>query len=313
MIAGMSVMVGGVVYFGIEDTAQASSQIERAKAYAAGRGAVHVLMRQLLQQSSEAVAPGSAPARGNNPTQPDVNDYTGMVGVNPFMPFITQVGDVSVTVTVIPASVFINVNTAEAAELAVIIELIGQASSVQAAQIAEGVVELRSAFQTGGTGGGDAGSFGAFSRATVPGFLRIEQLLTVPGMTRDIYERLKPFMHVYPTGDIAEGISLLDNPLFRGAAEAGLAVAEGLDASAAQLAQSALGGMADVPEALNLVDSALLADATYLCVDLEMTVANSTRYQQRIWVAKQPSGRGVPWRLLQIGDVLARGSGDASR
>jgi general secretion pathway protein K len=160
-IAGMSLLVVGMVSHVRVDTQMAQAHVARAKAVAAGDGAIQLMLADRLLNVDSA-AGGAAALRGKY-----------------------RLGNAEVTVTLYPATGFINIDTAPQKLLAALFLTVGQVSEGEANALADNVVKWR---------GGLAGTDGRQSR--VHRFEAIEDLLRVEGMHRTLFDAIRDFIVV---------------------------------------------------------------------------------------------------------------------
>lgn len=116
-IAGMSLLVAGIVAQARVDTHMAQLHVARAKVVAAGDGAIQLMMVDLMTAQA---AGGELPA-GNY-----------------------QLGDIEVRVVLVPSSGLVDLNSAPVEVLAALFGLAGGLGEEDAQWLAQGVVESRS-------------------------------------------------------------------------------------------------------------------------------------------------------------------------
>lgn len=160
-IAGMSLLVVGIVSHVRVDTHMAQVHVARAKAVAAGDGAIQLMLADRLLNVNSATG-GAGPLRGNY-----------------------QLGNSEVAVTLYPAKGFINIDSAPQKVLATLFLVVGHVSEGEANSLADNVVKWR---------GGLAGQDGRQSR--VNRFYAIEDLLRVEGMHRTLFDAIRDFIVV---------------------------------------------------------------------------------------------------------------------
>jgi hypothetical protein len=143
-IAGMSLLVAGIVSRAVVDTRLAQAHLFRAQAEAAGDGAIHLLMAELHEQRFAGTA--EVPAASY------------------------RLGDLPVRVLAMPTAALLDLNTAAAPQLARVFREYGKAGGDEARALATNVVEWR---RTGGR-----------QPPRPMRFDVVEDLLQVEGMTR---------------------------------------------------------------------------------------------------------------------------------
>lgn len=155
-IAGMSLLVAGIVSHARVDTRMTQVHLGRAKAVAAGDGAIQLAM--LARQSGyESSNVGPLVSEG-----------------------IFQVGDSDVTVRLYPASGFVDLNSAPAQLLAILFADAGKLPPGEAKLIADNVVKWRSA--------GGAGNGRILQRQR---FHALEDLLRIEGVNRGLLDAIR--------------------------------------------------------------------------------------------------------------------------
>lgn len=160
-IAGMSLLVAGIVSHARVDTQMAQLHVARAKAVAAGDGAIQLMLGERLLNVDHA-ASGVDPLQGNY-----------------------QLGSIEVAVTLVPAAGFINLNAAPQKVLAVLFFALGQVSEDEANFLADSVVKWRGGLPGKGKTQAHANKFSA-----------IEDLLRIEGMNRTLFDALRDFIVV---------------------------------------------------------------------------------------------------------------------
>jgi hypothetical protein len=170
-IAGMSLLVAGIVAQARVDTHMTQAHLARAKAVAAGDGAIQLMLADLVIGN-----PG--------------------VGGSPGMPVASyRVGETEVIVRLVPRRGLIDMKTASPEVLSALFVVAGGLGEDQARLLAENVLESRSA------GGRSVGrrSVGRRSpdRHDQPTPLdAMEDLLRVPGFTRTLLDSIRDFIVV---------------------------------------------------------------------------------------------------------------------
>src|SRR5690606_16619144 len=100
-----------------------------------------------------------------------------------------ELGGLDMQVTISPASALVSINNAEAPLLEALLRHASALSDGEAAELAAAIIEWRSGTQTDATGRP------VFTDDGRGPFLVDEELLEVPGMNRDIYEAVRPWIH----------------------------------------------------------------------------------------------------------------------
>jgi len=174
LIAAMGLTVAAIIHFSRGDTEAIAFRVQQSQADAAGRGAALVLLRdqRIALQSPDSAAPVSEP----NPAAMFKRDY--------------RFDDVTVTATMVAGNKLVSLNDASPATLLRLFESVGQAPLSQAQLLTESVVSYRT-----------PSSVATFDAMYHPGFRYREELLTMQGITRDVYDRVRPWVHPFHTGD----------------------------------------------------------------------------------------------------------------
>ncbi len=171
-IAGMSLLVAGIVAQARVDTHMAQIHMARARAVAAGDGAIQLMMVDLMTGGTSE--PGTVP----------VGNY--------------RVGDTQVTVVMTPSSGLIDINSASAELLSALFLLAGGLGEEQARLLAENMVQSRTIGPVRG-GGAPGGQLDA-----------VEDLLRVPGSSRTLLDAVRDFIVVREQGQ--GGMNWADAP-----------------------------------------------------------------------------------------------------
>ena len=174
LIAAMGLTVAAIIHFSRGDTEAIAFRVQQSKADAAGRGAALVLLRDrsVALQSLVSVAPVPEP----NPAEMFKRNY--------------RFDDLTVTATMVANNKLVSLNDASPATLLRLFESVGQASPSQAQLLTDSVVSYRT-----------PSSVATFDAMYHPGFRYREELLMMQGITRDVYDRVRPWIHPFHTGD----------------------------------------------------------------------------------------------------------------
>lgn len=167
-IAGMSLLVAGIVSHARVDTKMAQLHTARAKVVAAGDGAIQLMLADRLLREGPVADEGDL----------SVGEY--------------WLGNSKVSVTLYPATGFVDLNNAPQTVLAGLFLIIGQLPEVDANFLADNVVKWR------------GGSVGSERTKKKSGRLRsIEDLLRVEGMNRALFDTVRDFIVVGDGGGSA--------------------------------------------------------------------------------------------------------------
>ncbi|MEH6637616.1 MAG: hypothetical protein V7700_19025 [Halioglobus sp.] len=160
-IAGMSLLVAGIVSHARVDTQMAQLHVARAKVSAAGDGAVNLAMAEF--------AAGKLPPAVTNGLQP----------------VKYRMGDLEVAVVMVSTSGLINLNSAPGKMLAALFAIVGGVDESEAQRLAASVVDWRR----------PAGARRAFkSKAGASRFAQIEDLLRVDGVNRALLDAVRDYV-----------------------------------------------------------------------------------------------------------------------
>jgi type II secretory pathway component PulK len=158
-IAGMSLLVAGIVSHARVDTQMAQLHVARAKAAAAGDGAIQLMMADLATGKGPQPAAQGLPAR------------------------VYRLGELEVAVNLVPATGLIDVNGASAKILAALFIIAGGLEEAEAQTVADNVVKWRSS---------SAGSSGRSRKASR--FAAMEDLLRVDGVSRTLLDAVRDYI-----------------------------------------------------------------------------------------------------------------------
>ncbi len=162
-IAGMSLLVAGIVAHARVDTHMAQLHVARAKVSAAGDGAINLLMAEMVTgKLPRAVMQGVRSG-----------EY--------------RVGDMEVAVTLVSTSGLINLNSASAEMLAVLFAVAGGLDETEARRLAGNVLDWRRPLS----------KHGAKHRGAKRGsskFTEIEDLVRVEGINRTLFDAVRGYI-----------------------------------------------------------------------------------------------------------------------
>jgi hypothetical protein len=158
-IAGMSLLVAGIVSHARVDTQMTQLHVARAKAVAAGDGAIQLVMAERMLTQ--------------NPTGGGGDRLTGKV----------RLGSSEVSVTLYPTAGLVDLNLAPQKVLAALFTIVGQAPEDEANLLADNVVKWRGGFSGQGN-----------EKAWVREFREVEDLIRVEGVGRTLFEAVRDFI-----------------------------------------------------------------------------------------------------------------------
>jgi len=175
MIAGMSLMVTAVIHFARDDISLAEVRIKEAKGRALAGGVAYLAVRDA---ALKALSP-SGEAGGLT--------YGGDEG-NVAATFDYQFDGIEARATIRPASAFVSLNSGSEEELFTMFVAVGGVEPSRAAAIMRGILDYR-----------DQNAPVSREMSDFKGFRFREELLVTGGMTRQVYDRVKDFVHVHRT------------------------------------------------------------------------------------------------------------------
>jgi general secretion pathway protein K len=268
-LAAMSILVASMVSQARMDIRLAQLQIEQAEAEAAGDGAIQLALAELLIREQ---------AREFNVRQMQISEFT--------------VGDARVTVRIIPVAGLIDLNSAQENLLIALFSTNSGSALNNGQELAQNVIKWR-------LPGAHADPMGPAPESYARRFQAVEDLLSVNGINRGIYERVKDSIYVAAKGQA--GVDWLSAP------ESVLTLLSGGDETLSrelgqsrlrdqQAAASDVGGT--VPVGLDMQfqkEGALPLFRVDALVKL-----HDGNYRRRRWVDRSKSGSdGLPWSFFR--------------
>lgn len=154
-IAGMSLLVAGIVSHARVDTQMAQLHVARAKAAAAGDGAIHLMMADVVAGEVTVSAGQGLPTR------------------------VYRIGDLEVVVDLVPTAGLVDLNSASAKILAALFVLAAQLDAAEAQTVANNVIKWRSSKTV----------IGGRVR-----FATLEDLLRVDGIGRTLLDAVRDYV-----------------------------------------------------------------------------------------------------------------------
>ena len=170
-IAGMSLLVAAVIHFARDDIGMAEHRILEAKAAAMTRGAALLMMRSRGAPESEQLEEEEDPGAQKAMTMRE--------SILPLAGYLED-EELKMTARIYPLQGYVSLVSASKAELARLFELVGGADAGLADRYAEIVVT---------------------ARQEVP-LVHPSQLLSMPGFSKQIYDRIKTYVHAYVSGPL---------------------------------------------------------------------------------------------------------------
>ena len=260
LVAAMAITVGGALALARDEVNLASARLGEAQTFVIGKGIARLAVLDR--------------ARARTATNDDGEvDPAALTRV-----FTTQyeLDGFRIVATVYPASGFVSVAEADPEVWQQLLAGVGALDEGSATSLAQRIVETE--LKATVAGSGPAGSFQRYSRNRQSrAGVFVEQLLGVEGMTRAVYDRIRP------------GISPFN-------------VGSGVDAAAAPPEMRAAFGSGIEDE--SSLDSGSKPDAAaasgYYCVEIEVSTSPSEGFVQRIWVESRGSDEFSAVRLARV-------------
>ncbi|MEQ9465301.1 MAG: type II secretion system protein GspK [Haliea sp.] len=267
MLAGLSLLVAGVVSLSLSDVRSTGLQLDQARAEAAAAGAAHLALRDMLNIQAE---------NGFN---------SGAVFTRQY-----RLGEAAVTVRALPIAGFVGLNQAPEGLLQALFQYAGGLAAGDAEGLARRVLERR-----GGALQLDAFPGDRVASESPAPFMVVEDLLRVPGMTRSVYDRVRLAVHADPAG--GPGV----DPL---AAQA--AVLQALAHGDPALVDFVLDRRQDdspgdlvLPAGFDQEFMVSGGGGVY-CLEIDVRITEDRLLQQRIWVDMGGRTGGAPWRFTRV-------------
>ena len=269
LIAAMGITVGGALALAREEIGLASSRLGEAQAFALGKGIARLAVLD----------------RARAQTAVDENGDPDPAGQTRVFKARYEIDDLTVSATVYPASGFVSVAESDPEVWQQLLTGLGGLDEGAAAILAEQIVtsELE---MTAVAGSGPVGSFQFFSRhRQARSAVYVEQLLGIEGMSRAVYDRIRPSISPFNVGS-------------------------GVDSAVAPPEmQAAFGASGDSEAAFSGAETESRDASGYYCVEIEMLSSPSERFVQRVWVESRGSDEFSAVRLTRIEKPRQRASG----
>ena len=260
LVAAMAITVGGALALARDEVNLASARLGEAQTFVMGKGIARLAVLDR--------------ARAKTVTNEDGEVYPA--ALNRVFKTQYELDGFRIVATVYPASGFVSVAEADPEVWQQLLAGVGSLDEASAASLAQRIVETE--LEATGAGSGPAGSFQRYSRnrQSYAGIF-VEQLLGVEGMTRAVYDRIRPSISPFN-------------------------VRSGVDATAAPPEMRAAFGSGIEDD--SSLDSGPKSDASvasgYYCVEIEVSTSPSEGFVQRIWVESQGSDEFSAVRLARV-------------
>ena len=199
LIAGMSLLATAVIQFARDDIRMSEQRLDEARVSALARGVALLAVSDSLQNLSQG---GSELAQDEN-LETIARGWWAGVSDDRLFAKRYEVGGYISDVVLVPGNAYVSLNDASESELGTLLREIGKVSEESAKVLAGNIVGYRSGHQTEQNAGLNE----------IYGFAYVEELLSVPGMRRPLYDRLKYFVHPYATGPL--DLDIASSPLQR--------------------------------------------------------------------------------------------------
>lgn len=174
LVAAMAVTVAGAMALAREEVSVTGSRLNEAKAFAIGKAVARLAILDRLEAlESSAIL------------EEDSTVQFGRVFSADYV-----IDGFTVRASVFPASGFVSLSEANAEIWAQLLVGLGGMSKAEAGQVAERIVETEMSAALGARRGGFGAIFAARLNGAGGGQF-VEQLLSVEGMSRDIYDRIR--------------------------------------------------------------------------------------------------------------------------
>lgn len=266
MLAALGLLVAGVVALSRSDVQLTALQLDQARAQAVATGVAHLALRDL-----HTARLGNAGATAG----PMEAQYT--------------LGGLPARVRLVPANGLLNLNGANEALFAALLEFVGGMEAEEARALARAIVEWRMA-PLPPIGAAD-------DQETGRGAFRVEEeVLEVPGMTRDVYDKVRRYLHTQPA---STGFDLQAGP------ESLLNALRDADPEAVDFALDSRQDVGrDAPPLPGPEGPTGLAGGSVYCVEVDVQIAEGRVFRQRIWVELAGAMAGLPWRFSRVYPVM---------
>ncbi|MEZ5572076.1 MAG: hypothetical protein R3E64_08640 [Halioglobus sp.] len=258
-IAGMSLLVAGIVAQAKVDTRMAQLHVSRAKAIAAGDGAIQLMLAERLLTSGEERGKGNMLA-GNY-----------------------RLGSSDISVSLMPAAGFVDLNAAPQPVLAALFLIVGRVSEEEANFLANNMVKWRNSFP-------DQDKNLTGSRK----FKTIEDLLRIQGMSRTLFDAVRNFIVVGSGSGTATDWALVPEELLQVLDKANPGELDNIRDRREKMAQAAAAPAGDdsSPGAGQSLSGVYRADAKIVYGD--------KTWLRRRWVAiGSVPGTALPWHFVR--------------
>ena len=260
LIAAMGITVGGALALAREEVGLASSRLGEAQAFALGKGIARLAVLD----------------RSRAQTAVDENGDPDPAGLAKIFRSRYEIDGLNVSATVYPASGFVSVAESDPEVWQQLLSGLGGLDDGAATILAEQIVSSELAL-TASAGSGPRGSFQFYnSHRRKRSSVYAEQLLGIEGMTRAVYDRIRPSISPFNSGSSFDSTS------------------------APPELRAAFSGPVDGVDEISLMTPGSNRGSGYYCVEIEVSASPSERFTQRIWVESRGSDEFSAVRLSRI-------------
>ena len=273
MIAGMSLLVMAVIHFAQDDIGLAEQRLSEAQSDALARGVAMLALRDeaLAPFADEAKPDGNESTGRNSDNRTDNKRVAGALSSRRY----ELDGHVAIA-TVRPASGFVSLNGASGYELGRLFTELGGASKSEVDALVQGVMDYRNQRSANSAGLQD-----------FMGFRSREELLSVSGMRKAIYDRVKDYVQPYEatTLNVARAPNALRRAFPNGPSQTAVASGrDGVRTGGPSRAAPAVDGLVTF-ESVNRQRAAVMAANTVMGVSVDIRLASGQQTAYRVWVA----------------------------
>ena len=270
-IAGLALLVSGIVSLSRTDVKQVQLELQRTSAAAAGDGASFLALRDLLLLQEEGEFKGRGVFEGQ---------YT--------------IGELDVSVRVVPTAGLVNLNKASLALLTAMLESGMGLDSGEAEEIANNIIIWRGAESLEEDGSTEYKTVGESEAPRYGRFEVAEDLMQVAGISRERYDRV---------ADLIVGAAARQAGVDPLSAPAGVLAAVTGDAS---IAQDIAATRRDSPFEENEISAAIPEEyitkgsSPFFRIDADVTMEDGKIYRRRGWVQRNNNKLDpLPWNVLR--------------
>lgn len=273
MIAGMSLMVLAVIHSAKSDISMAEQHLQEARARAAARGAALLVLRDYEVFGRSGT---NADSREFEPqAEPERREFSRQYSFG---------SGLTVTARLRPANAYTSLNDADPEELQRLLEGMGGLDRGAAMAVADSIIDYR-----------DISSEQSTKRINFDGFRAREELLAIPGFPRDVYDRIKDFVHPYRSGQMDPSLApeelsseLASDDTAGGVRQSGSSWAASSNVGSSGGGEQKIGGLVTfdaIWEAKRRATLGLGGGSSVLPVETVTNLPSGGLLRQRIWLS----------------------------